>query len=656
VENGHASSFQQVLSWLSNREDYFCAASLALDLLKDADSLSHLWRHAEKVDEDDEQSKLEGLLDGIIPINAVDNSSEESQARHTETLTQLADMTVGCLTKGSFSMSKTLQKFLQHNHFYDPARACLMLVATTASAVSDDPESVASAMGETLFDASHDDLLWPVRCLLEIGVARGYLLTALVLLNVTIPDELRRRARQGHASSVSLPPMDLCKKLVTLIVASSPDAAEILLGLVDDQSRSRFWQSLDHEAKLVLSLTKIQDKWPLLRHSEVRDWAREELHKCMRNEHSATMNVFEIMPTHWLEELCVACLQNAGCDLSELVVEPTAPPSAAASETDSEFDEDSAIDGLEKHKQEIVETRSALVPATGSGGLDFDLLIPCLLLLEIRKTPWREGNYVATQSLLDAVCYLAGRHNKDEPLFVFDDATAMKQCALSGNVRAGANLIGGKNGFVLSCCDILIQELSMSMEYAESFFLKDKLSIDIIKSFEGKDGSSSEIDEPFELRDAHRHVLWLLDEHVLSVRTYGEFETLHIRGRVDPVFAARCAFRAWLCLTAAERRKGTAWLESWLRWRLGIHEEKVSCHRLVCAAIARALVWSANGRAPMESVDSGQMLGHQLKMESKFLVQIAQSCCGLVESVPHSVAEEIIHHAETTKNTSRTNK
>jgi hypothetical protein len=37
-------------------------------------------------------------------------------------------------------------------------------------------------------------------------------------------------------------------------------------------------------------------------------------------------------------------------------------------------------------------------------------------------------------------------------------------------------------------------------------------------------------------------------------------------------------------------------------------------------------------------------------------VQIAQSCCGLVESVPHSVAEEIIHHAETTKNTSRTNK
>ena len=46
--------FQQVLSWLCNREDYFCAASIALDLLHDADSLFHLWKHAEKIDEEDE--------------------------------------------------------------------------------------------------------------------------------------------------------------------------------------------------------------------------------------------------------------------------------------------------------------------------------------------------------------------------------------------------------------------------------------------------------------------------------------------------------------------------------------------------------------------------------------------------------------------------
>ena len=39
-------------------------------------------------------------------------------------------------------------------------------------------------------------------------------------------------------------------------------------------------------------------------------------------------------------------------------------------------------------------------------------------------------------------------------------------------------------------------------------------------------------------------------------------------------------------------------------------------------------------------------------MESKFLVQLAQSCCGLVESVPASVAEDVIIMAETSKDTS----
>lgn len=645
IDNGPACPFQQVLSWLCNREDYFTAASIALDLLHDADSLFHLWENAEKIDEEDEQTKLEGLLDGIIPIPETSSSSSEDQVtKKTASLVQLADMTVGCLIKGGFGMSKTLRKFLKRNKEYDPARACLMLVAAAASAVSDDPQSVASVMGKDVSDPSHADLLWPIRCLLEIGVSRDYLNTALILLNVTIPDELRRRSRQA---TESVPEIELTKSLVCMVVATHPSAADLLLGLVDDESRTRFWQSLEHETRLELSLINIEKKCPLLRHAEVRSWVREQLHTCLKNEKSANMNLFEIMPTLWLQDLCAACLHNAGCDLNDLAIDTNTtnyPCSAAFSDTSSsdDLDCDFADDGLEKHRIEILETRNALTPAQGSGGLDFDLLIPALLLLQSRRSAWREpGNYAPTQSLLNTVCYLAGRDDKEEPTFAFDGKTVMRQCALAGNIRGGANLIGGKNGFVLSCCDILMLELQISMEDAEAFFLEDTFSLRIIKE------SSNYLQPYFELTHSHRELLWLLAEHVLSIRTFGEFETIHIRGRVDPVFCARSFFRAWLCLTYADKKNGSIWLEKYLRGRLGICDgHQISSHRLVCAALTRALMWPSNGLNVVKAVESGQMLGNLLEMESKFLLQLAQSCCGLVESVPTMVAEDVIGMAE----------
>jgi hypothetical protein len=124
VQNGPASPFQEVLAWLSDQEDYFTAASIALDLLQDTDTLFHLWQNAEKIDEVDEQTKLEGLLDGIVPLD--EDYFSEDKSNFNPTLVQLADMTVGCLIKGGLCMSKTLKKFLNQNKYYDPARACLM--------------------------------------------------------------------------------------------------------------------------------------------------------------------------------------------------------------------------------------------------------------------------------------------------------------------------------------------------------------------------------------------------------------------------------------------------------------------------------------------------------------------------------------------------
>jgi hypothetical protein len=617
VDNGPASPFQQVLSWLVENEDYFTAASIALDLLKDAESLCHLWKNADKIDEVDQQIKLEGLLDGVVPIR---EGFPEDNHTATATLVQLADMTVACLTKGGFPMSTTLQKFLRNNEYYDPSRACLMLVATTASALSEDPNSVSVVMRNDPRNPSFDNLLWPLRCLLEIGVTRGYLSTALLLLNSTIPDELRRRPIQ-YPNSLTVPAMDLTERLVASIIACDGGAAELLLNLVDDISRCRYWQSLDHGTRLVLSLIDIERKYPLLRHIEVRSWAREQLHKCLRSEKSADVNVSDIMPTDWLRKLCVACLQNACCAVNNFEIHKAPPePAAATRELNSE-------DGLEEHKAEILNVRNALVSSPGSGGVDFDLLIPCLLLLQIRGVHWNDDNYVSTQSILDATCYLAGRHTtNDEPAFVFDGRSVMRQCALAGNVGAGANLIGGKNGFVLSCCDILINELGTDMDDTEAFFLSDSLSPGIVQT-----ACNS---APFEIGDAHRQLLWLLDEHVLIVKTFGEFDTRHIRGKVDPVFCSRSILRAWLCLSYGDKRNGVNWLINYLRRRLDMCDGlRPSPHRLPCAALCRALFWSADGTT--------NLLCAQLDMDMTFLVQLALSCCGLVESVPPAVAEEM---------------
>jgi hypothetical protein len=152
----------------------------------------------------------------------------------------------------------------------------------------------------------------------------------------------------------------------------------------------------------------------------------------------------------------------------------------------------------------------------------------------------------------------------------------------------------------------------------------------------------------FAIEHAHRHILWLLEEHVLRIRTYGEFDTTHMRGKVDPIFAATVCLRTWWRVTRHDLDSGTAWLVRWLRQQLCIDEtgvSEISPQRLVCAALVRALVWPSNssntksGKSTATST-SAPVLATLLHVPSHFLIQLAQSCCGLVEAVPAAVAEE----------------
>ena len=142
------------------------------------------------------------------------------------TLVTLVDMAVGCLIKGAYAMLPTLRLFLEEDNHYDATRASLMLAATMACVLSIDSEAVSATMGEgyninVKSSPSAEDLVWLVRCLLRVGVARDSFKDTLMLLNAIVPDELRNR-RCGNVPKYSVPSMELCKKLVTLILRSSP--------------------------------------------------------------------------------------------------------------------------------------------------------------------------------------------------------------------------------------------------------------------------------------------------------------------------------------------------------------------------------------------------------------------------------------------------
>jgi hypothetical protein len=311
-------------------------------------------------------------------------------------------------------------------------------------------------------------------------------------------------------------------------------------------------------------------------------------------------------------------LVNAGCDIGELL-------------GDSMFGEDNKGDGLREHIKELELIRSALTAGPGSGGLDLGLFIPALLLLDIRTLQWNNDSWVSTQSLLNAACSIAGRVTAEEPMFVFDGVSIMKQCTIAGNVCAGANLVGGKNGLILECCSILIQDCGMTMEQAESFLCLDNPSS---PNNEPSDESEKVADD-FTLTHGHKHILWLLDQHVLQVRTYGEFDSTPKRGKVDPVEAARLCLRTWYSLTKSQLPIASAWLATWLRKQLGMEDDVVSNKRLACAALTRVLVWSTG-------LGGGHVLGERLELESKFLVQLSQASWNVVESVPPTVADELL--------------
>ncbi|GKZ00145.1 hypothetical protein MPSEU_000967800 [Mayamaea pseudoterrestris] len=556
MQNGAATSFQQILSWLMNNGNYFSAASVALDMLQDAESLRLLWNSYNKIDDDDERATLEGLLDGIQLIDSATSVPIAEQDKLV--LQHLSDMTVSLLIHGGIVCSRTLEQFLSTNEHYDSSSACMMLAAASAFMVYKDESN---------------DNLWPLRCLLRTAVTRNFLPTALLLLNAVIPDELRNRSRDDTVGGESLS-MEYCLSLVKLIVSSSSDAADLLFKLIDDVSGVLYWDSLDNKTRLAFSVLEVDGRHVMLGQLEVRSWVVQQLSEILEINGDMEHDKHSV-PTEWIWKLARACMANAGCDAQVLL------PAMYESLMNGNYDE------LTRHGRIINDVRLALNPAAEQVGIDFDVLLPSLLVLNTKNDP------------------VAG-----VPLQI--------QCTLVNNLQAGANLLGGNEGLTLECCDILMSECGMSMDEAEDFLLTDQIQI-----------LSTMSPQTFVLGESLLHLLWLLEQHVLHVRTYGEFHDAS-RGRVDPVFAAKLFMRSFWCITRQDLVQATPWLVDWLKKQLQMEGNKPSPHRLACAALIQVLLWPST----RDNLENENALALLLNLPPSFIILLTQSCCGLYESLP----------------------
>jgi len=641
VESGTVSALYDVLSWLCHSGDYFTGATIALRLLHDDEAVRDLSRREDKMHDGD------GLLDGIlVPL---DVTITHTDAERVQLQASLADVAAGCMIRGgeyqadTVSFFSALEGFLRRNKYYDASRACVMLAAATSDACLALRDSkVAAAPAENR--RVTDNILNSVRCFLCVAVARDCMPTALSLLNEIIPDELRGRERKESNNENILvlgPPLALSKEIVTMILASSPLAGGCLLNLKDEDASTRYWQSLDHETQLAFSCISVgSNTFSLLREVEVRTWVLQKISDHLdllhaRNDGKRTRDGEEL-PREWIMALCEASLINAGCrhEESSFLLKSRGPASlvdgAAGSDTIRGYD---SIYSGENNGYKV----DFLSLFSDPGRIDFNLLISALLC------------EASTRPVLIAVCDLAGRQVCKEPEFAFDAAAAIKLCAQAGNSAAAAALLGGREGFVLRCADILIEFFNISMKQAEIIlmtFPENCFSNHI--GGEGKDdsaGNSSSV-----LMDGYRAVLSLLEEYVLKVDEFGHsVGGGAVRSCIDPVFATRLCLRVWLVLQlgastgARPASKSNIWLESWFRSSLGMNTSRnnaPSVKKLACAALSRALLWPDNESDTVwyhtMAGKKTTILAEALDFKCSFLTELTQSCCGIMECVPAS--------------------
>ena len=659
--NSVATPFNQVLAWLCQNNEYFVASAVALNLLQDMHTINNFHEQTSRFSygnildlQNLTKPSSGGLLDGITPLTPKQSeiNSETYYQNQSYTLERqsqisqfeikyLSDLAVCCMMKAGLDMSSSLQGFLKRNLHYNANIATLLLTATATSVLSsfDDDDILHMLQDEENKEIQYEKWLWPIRCLLQVGVNRECMDNCLQLLNATIPNELRK--------------LPLAKEIVKVILGSTPDASSYLLSIVHSNGDS-YWKSIDHDTRMVLSLLRIKNEYPMLKQVEVQHWMTSTIYQIMTRNPNAqnikkshtlsNMNKTispseheEYLSSTWLRKSCVACLENANSNWEKLIGSKSEYEQNLSSHV-----EENINDGLKFIEKKMEYIRSAIA-FQADNSIDFGILIPTLLELELRSEIWQKKSFVSTQELLNEICYAAGRNEHNKSQFLLEAGHLMQQCALAGNIVAAANLISGKDGLVLECCDVLMKCLNLNVEESQQI-LFGKLGIKGLVDEKSITSVNIEnIESSFQITEHHRTMLRLLDKHVLSIRKYGEFETNHTRGRVNPIFAGRIIFRTWLHIVKFMHDIDAAsnWMASWLTIKLNLNNNRKR-NRLASAALVRILIWPQwDETESQQSNSTNLILAEELRMSENFLTQLTHVCCGMVECLPRSIANEI---------------
>ena len=640
MSNRLTSSYSDIILWLcSQKRDYCTAAAISLSLLHDHEALADLDLAIAPTRNDPYVStNYDGLLESITPLG-LHEWNASSRRRTSESMStaisqhdlqkqriviDLSNTAVSCLVNGGSKLSGALDKFLGRNDYYDEISACRTLVLKATSTIMNLRAGDMKQLAPYSFNPmeSQHHALWPIQCLLRVAVTRDCMDSALEMLNKSIPDELRHRSDQignEDENSYRSSSLRLSRSIISMILASADHAGSALMGLRESSSNKLYWESLDDETRLCLSMLHVHGRYPLLREPEVRRWALQILQAAtglLISDTSRSTDSEVVVPSEWLREMCTGVLSNAGCDLSQTIL--FTPALSIEGVQSVGTDDDNMFKHLQEEEEDLYDYLTA---APGCGGIDFDIIIPAFLTLEDRRVHWLGNEKVQSQTILNIVCDLAGRHSSEEPRFSFDSVAVMKQCVKMNNAQAAANLIGGHSGLILKCAHILSFESHFTMKEAEQLLLGRNIAPT------SRNSPNHEYSDKvhFTLTKGHKALLWLLEKHTIRVKRYGGFYAEESRGQIDPVFAARTCLQSWLYLMPTYPASGR-WLEKWLQERLNLDNARDNTsNRLPSAAVIRALLWPA---------DENTVLAISLGFSLPFLVNLSQVPCGLLECIP----------------------
>ena len=593
VADGKEASFQEIMSWLCCNKHHYTATKVALNLLGDSETMQEFTGYTKELSTE----ILGGICIDGSPFK-LSNFEGDMWGDSKETMIDLgvlADLTIVCFAQCGLDMANVLGGFLGRNKRYSAFQACLLLGAYSSFTVGQISAAVDDGDNMPLF--SHSSLtsyttLWPIQCLLRLAVARNCMSDVLLLLNYTIPCAMR-----NISESISDISLDLCKSIISMILASSTQSATTLLNLVYNDTDT-FWTSITHDTRLELSLLRVHDRYPLLEEPEIRHWALGLLH---RGTGLKTDSSDFALTNNWLQQVCIACFCNVKCD--EVALE------SLCIDADGQENPDGQM-FLHFEREELVTLN---IINFSEGKLDFDLVIPSLLILEQRCLRWSEKVDVSTQSILNSICAFARKASQGKCIFAFDNESVMKQCATMGNIRAAANLLGGNDGLVLRCANIIVHGDATKVHGAEEYLIRGKQFVDFEHQRVNQTLLSDHHD--FDLNVNYHEILWCMQKYVLDTKSYGEVLSMSTCSNADPTFAARVCFRAWLSVCRENHApvvESGQWLQRWLQQSLIANDSKLFAR----AAVIRSLLWTEFDE---------ETLGESLGLSSKFLIELSKA-------------------------------